>query len=263
MAVSSPRLSTLPEELLYDILRHIPTKELLQINTTSSRINDTVRSVLVQRLRKSQELGSYTFVFGCSTPARRVSSPPPLPHRARLNRSQSLTPYQKCHRVGYSAAPTRDTRDPSSIYSVFSPGVRSDDGSASTAATTVVPMSTHCVIDEGQGFVQLCANNILVKFCPSGSLYSALARVSDETAFRLRRRELNRQESHVLWLDDRKNVGLRVRPTVTLRRPWVDAPGAREEDGGEGPCEYDVTYEEVLVRSTYLLSVLEEGMGKC
>jgi len=81
---SSLRLSTLPEELLYDILRHIPTKELLQINTISPRINDTVRSVLVQRLRNSQELRSYTFVFGCSTPARRVHSPPPLPHRAHL-----------------------------------------------------------------------------------------------------------------------------------------------------------------------------------
>lgn len=244
---SSPRLSTLPEELLYDILRHIPTKELLQINTTSPRINDTVRSVLVQRLRSFQELGSYTFVFGCSTPARR-----------------NLTPYQKCLCVGYSVTPTQDTRDPSSIYSVFSPGVRSDDSGASTAAaTTVMPMSTHCFLDEGQGFIQLCANSILVKFGPSGSLYSALARVSDETAFRLRRRELNRQESHVLCLDDRKNVALRVRPTVALRQPWVDAPGVREEDGGEGPCEYDVTYEEVLVRSTYLLSVLEEGMGKC
>jgi len=66
----------------------------------------------------------------------------------------------------------------------------------------------------------------------------------------------------VLWLDDRKNVALRIRPTVALRQPWVDAPGVRE-DGGEGPCEYNVTYEEVLVRSTYLLSVLEEGVGNC
>lgn len=260
MTFSSSQLSTLPEELLYDILQNIPTKELLKINTISHRINETIRSVLIQRLRKSQELGGYTFVFGCSTPARRVRSP--IPNSSPLTQltiTQSLTSYQQCHRVGYSAPPTRDTRKPSDIYSRFSPRVRSDDPSV----TTDFSMSTHCTLDEGQGFIQLCANNILVKFGPSGSLFSALARVSGETVFRLRRHELNTQESQVLWLDQHANIALRVKPTLIERRPWVDAPGACVEDGGQGPCEYDVRYEEIMVRSTYLLSVLEEGRGKC
>ncbi|MCJ1321396.1 hypothetical protein MMC15_006740 [Xylographa vitiligo] len=64
--------------------------------------------------------------------------------------------------------------------------------------------------------------------------------------------------ARTLWVDNHKNVGIRVR---IKQRIWRDVPVILHSD--EDPAvSYDMTYEELLVRTTHLLLALERMLSE-
>lgn len=122
-------------------------------------------------------------------------------------------------------------------------------------------MSTTVSLDPAVTFVQLIANAQLLKLVPEGEggLYSNLLPVASERLFRLRRKELKSaarsKQGRQIWLDEKKNCGIRVKVTEKDKRPWV---ASAEESEDERPESWLVEYEEVLIRTGTLLLTLEE-----
>jgi len=79
--METPRasLSTLPEELLSNILHYMPTKHLFRTSSVCHRVRKSANTLLSQRLSHSEYLSGYNFIFECSTPSHRVcvALPPP------------------------------------------------------------------------------------------------------------------------------------------------------------------------------------------
>ena len=141
----------------------------------------------------------------------------------------------------------------SSIYTRFTPFMTGFTGSRAMTSTVF--------LDEDEVFVQLCANSVLLRFSPGQELFTSLVHVSGDTFFRLRRSELRAGGGRTVWLDERRNVGIRFRVGEKDRRAWVPMESEGEEDSE--PTKFVIEYEEVLVRSAHLLSVLEEAEEPC
>lgn len=116
-------------------------------------------------------------------------------------------------------------------------------------------------LEETDYFAQLCANAVLVKLGQLQGLFTSMIRVFDDTFFWLRRPGLRgaamSKNARVVWLDDARNAGLKIRVTERERRAWVPLFGHDHEEDEERPVSYLVEYEEVLVRTAYLVGVLE------
>ncbi|KAF8539305.1 hypothetical protein BDD12DRAFT_882690 [Trichophaea hybrida] len=235
-------LDTLPEELLSSILSQVPTRHLVRTSSVCHRLRDTANTLLSKRLCQSAILRQYNFIFECSTPSRRVCV--------------ALLPINVV--IG---TPNRNL---SQIYSRFIPHEPTNvHDSYSSLDATPRPVSTMVSFEENDYFAQLCANAMLIKLAPIQGMFTLLVRVLDDTFFWLRRPELRSaamsKSARVVWLDDARNAALKIRVTEKERWPWVSSA---ENNLEERPVSYLVEYEEVLVRTAYLVGVMEKEEEK-
>ncbi|KAF8241994.1 hypothetical protein K440DRAFT_183539 [Wilcoxina mikolae CBS 423.85] len=242
-------LDTLPEELLSSILSQVPTRHLVRTSSVCHRLRETANTLLSKRLCQSAILRQYNFIFECSTPSRRT-----------------ITPYQHCFQKGLTS-PVTPNRNLSQIYSRFIPHEPTNvHDSYSSLDATPRPVSTMVSLEENDYFAQLCANAMLIKLAPIQGMFTLLVRVLDDTFFWLRRSELRSaamsKSARVVWLDDARNAALKIRVTEKERWPWVSSARHNLEEDEDRPVSYLVEYEEVLVRTAYLVGVMEKEEEK-
>lgn len=157
----------------------------------------------------------------------------------------------------------------SDIYSRFVPYAPSNHYASALESNdaTLHPVSTTVSLDETEYFTQLCANSVLVKMCTKQGLFTSLVRVFEDTSFRLRRNDLrNSARTKVpwtVWLDGHHNVGVKMRIQERARQvDWVPMMANDSDEDEDSPVSYVVEYEEVLVRTEYLVVVLETAEGQ-
>lgn len=103
------------------------------------------------------------------------------------------------------------------------------------------------------------ASSVLAKRV--GAITSVI-NIFPETFFRIRRSWLweaakqGKGEKEVLWLDDRGNVGLRLR--VVEKGVMEEAqPPTLQREGDEGVTSFECMFEEFCVRTGYLVGRIE------
>ncbi|KAI5788346.1 hypothetical protein EDC01DRAFT_631291 [Geopyxis carbonaria] len=252
---SQTGLCTLPEEILSDIFNYIHTKELLYISTVSHRVRACVNVLFSQRMRNASSLDDFNLVFECSTPAGKNSTPyhrcMPKGHTAPTSADSNLSEvYSRFHPLPYSGHDySTPVHQPTSSLFPESDDSSSDSESDSPptqrAATTIV-------LEDSEFFAQLCASAIFVRLGPRSGMFSGVIQVFADEFFRIRRSELKAAATSrgpkTVWVDLAHNVGLKIR--VHERRGGPD-----DEDD---TTVFVVEYEELLVRTGHILSVIEE-----
>lgn len=137
--------------------------------------------------------------------------------------SRYTAPYHPCKHTTTTLTPST-----SSVFSHFTPSPQT---------------CTEVTLEAGEFFTQLCASSFLAKVASVRPVFS-------ETFFRVRRSWLlegvKAAEGRMVWLDERGNMGLRL-------KVW-GGEGVQDEEGEVG---FRVAVEEVVVRSGYLVEVVE------
>ncbi|KAH0604428.1 uncharacterized protein H6S33_006805 [Morchella sextelata] len=216
-------LSTLPPELLTSVLSHLFTKDLVHASSVNHAIHDCADYLLRQRIRHIPELDGHAMVIECSPPSNRFTAPyHPCKHTSTHPSTATLTANTPTPTLPIPAGTS-----PSSVFSHFTPHPQT---------------RTDVVLEAGEFFTQLCASSFLAKVASVRPVFS-------ETFFRVRRSWLLEgvkcAEGRMVWLDERGNLGLRLK---------VEGEAAA---GEEEEVQFGVVVEEVVVRSGYLVEVVE------
>ncbi|KAL7273161.1 hypothetical protein RUND412_003997 [Rhizina undulata] len=230
----STTLSTLPCELLSEIISYLPISDLLTLHTVSKRFNSAASWSVSSRFRHAEALNGHSLIFECVPPSNRTSAP-------------SL---HCIHKGSYPLNNSANT--PASLYSHFIP------------TTSKRPPSATVTLDSSELFTQLSISALLAK--PSGthsSLYSSILELLSTRFFRLKRswlltaaRQSSRPNSQsLIWIDDAKNFGLQVK--VSQR----GSSEGSESESEEEECSFDIVFEEVLVRTGVVVRSLEGADG--
>jgi len=113
-------------------------------------------------------------------------------------------------------------------------------------------------------FSQLCTIANLVKVGPKRGLFLSCVNVG-EGILRVwrdwlaqRAKEGQEKESEVLWADSKKTVGLRLR--VVERETAPPHPPLRT--GEDPPVSYTLQYEELVIKTTQLLLMVEQSIDQ-
>ncbi|RPA92959.1 hypothetical protein L873DRAFT_1816716 [Choiromyces venosus 120613-1] len=277
---------SLPVELLEDVLSYLPTKALLSIGRVSRRVYNSVEFIAHKRFRSVEVLEGHNLVFQCSSPGNRFIAP----YHNCWYKGSYVTPTTS------SSSPSTPTNHLGDLYAHFRPlpaveerGRRSKRsppqpqlplptakisdlhtkpaGSGEPKALDGIPyVTTTLPFDASEYFTQLCASSsIFGKLSPPQESSSstpahrtAVQILEKESFFRIRRSWLRSvfrrspRASDVFWLDDSQNVGIKM---LVVESGF----GHMEiEDDDEGPTVFMVRYEELVVRTGYLVDLLEK-----
>lgn len=124
------------------------------------------------------------------------------------------------------------------------------------------------MFDTSAYFTQLMASSVLAKRV---GMATSVINIFPETFFRIRRSWLRdvakhgEREGRILWLDDRENVGLRLRVVesgdrVQGTRPLSFQPEKFEED--QRATSFECVFSEFCIRTGYLVERAEEAKEK-
>ncbi|KAM0463067.1 hypothetical protein ACHAPV_003193 [Trichoderma viride] len=296
MADTASPIKNLPSELLASILGEFSTKELLPVVTVNHRFCSIATKILHRRLVASPSRSNHGVILECYHPSAKISTPylrcqylgnvtcdgPSInerdPNFMDLRRIYSCfrpmvmeSNRRRRFRYGWSV----QTMGGSTQLQISADHEEVED----TAHQEVY-------LDEGERFSQLCAVANVVVHGSRPGLFTRHVNFSDGV-IRVFREWLGSMlpghspshtesgpssssssaatetsisatglfssgDSRVLWVDTTKNVGIRFRVT-----PGPEARGTIWED--EPPMFYNLTYEELIVRTSTLLLAMDEA----
>ncbi|CUS14804.1 unnamed protein product [Tuber aestivum] len=260
-------LNSLPGELLEGILSYLPTKVLLRVARVSKRICSSVEFIARKRFRAMEILEGHDLVFQCSSPSNRFHAP-----------------YHYCwYKGSYVTASQTTPTNIGDLYAHFRPlpsGTKRSqakpqvpspppqindlpkaDGGGEPKELPGLPfVTTTLPFDASEYFTQLCASSVLVKSSPRGSTFTRAVQISEkESFFRIRRSWLRAASratggAEVFWLDELRNVGLRMKVAESRFAPMEEG---EEDEEDESATVFIVRYEELVVRTGHLVDLAE------
>ncbi|KAE8447043.1 hypothetical protein EG329_011178 [Mollisiaceae sp. DMI_Dod_QoI] len=276
-------IGSLPNEILISILSLFPTRSLLLLTATSSRIYDVILSIIHQRLLATASLVDRQLILECYHPSAKFS-----------------TPYYNCEYLGTDALDEDGREDEErkcgglgrlrGLYAHFRPVQPEGDRRVWTprAAGGWLPATLDQIMSHKEGFVcqnvdlesyelfsQLQSVVNVVKPGPKNGYFSSSTKISEglmrvwrdwlsERSQKLASASFSQAESteehnkRLLWSSVREDIGLRLRviERQDLRPPLLRG---RDEDPNVG---YTLQYEELVVRSSQLLLKLEQALER-
>ncbi|CRG86882.1 hypothetical protein PISL3812_03894 [Talaromyces islandicus] len=291
------RLMTSFIQLLVQILTPFTTQTLLPLTSISHRFHAIVLRILHYRLLLAASLKEYKLILECYHPSSRLTDPhsfctylgtPGLSDEYEGKGSL----YEDCEtaeRLGrLSAVYSRFRPEPSGEQSsrwprnfLEPPSAREDEDAQESNGNTQRGETTdtqqffkkQISLDEFEGFSQLCTMVNLVKLAPNSTRLISAINV-EEGIIRVWRhwlkehagrkhgdisQETSKDDDGVLWVDNRENVGLKLR---VKEKKWNrQAPVLIHEDE-EMAVTYEVEIEEIRIRTTRLLLTVEQSLAE-
>lgn len=278
-------IEELPNEILISILSSFPTTALLPLTAVCRRIHDLIFAVIHTRILEVTHLEQHTLLLECFHPSNKGSSPyflcRPL-HTKRLNGArngsqQAPQTVAELRDLYTSFRPLRPSSEPRTFQSGLADGggwfTTRSQVSASPSKKPIENLVEERVEEElvyqdvnlesHELFSQLCTIANLVKVGPKRGLFISCVNVG-EGILRVWRDWLADQangktggESEVLWADSKKTVGLRLR---VVEQESQGAPGPPPRLGEEREVTYRLFYEELVIRTSQLLLMVENSV---
>ncbi|KAH7314358.1 hypothetical protein BKA65DRAFT_411459 [Rhexocercosporidium sp. MPI-PUGE-AT-0058] len=286
MVAKATGIEALPNEILMSLLSSFRTLELLPIILTSHRFHSLILRILHHRLLETAQLKDHKLILECFHPSTKISTPYlfcDFIGTHPLNSSSSDDEiYQDDNIVGKLG-------NLNALYSHFLPLKPDSDrrivrshpagGSFSTPNGLVdqhdqyVCQNIH--LESHELFSQLQTIASLVKVGPKRGLFLSSVNIGD-SIMRIWREWLadrarvgdsgngeSSKESHkergdrLRWADNNKTVGLRMRVVETEEATPVLV--RKDEDP---PVSYTLQYEELVIKTTQLLLLVEQSIDQ-
>ena len=253
------------------VLIIFPTHELLPLTLVSSRLHDLVLRILHGRLLAAAAMKDYKLILECFHPAMKFRDPYfycdylGTPGLSDTNEGQGLVYHDeenigRLGKLGVLYSRFRPIK-PEEEHRIFLR--RPGDLPGPSDLSLLVPdppspghqgeglVSHNINLDTDEPFSQLCVVTNLVKVGPRRGVFWSFVNISDGLV-RVMRHWLAKRahppdheggETRTLWLDNRKNVGLRVRVTEKKWRRAAPVLLHRDEDPA---VSYLVEYEGMI-----------------
>ncbi|RKU48847.1 hypothetical protein DL546_007599 [Coniochaeta pulveracea] len=251
-------INSLPNEILLSILPHLSTTNLLHLLPLSHRFYRLILTLLHDRLLRAAAMPKHRLTLECYTPDTRLIAP------------SFYCDYLHTDPLSTSQSAISRLSELSGLYSHFKPTTSVDDSWKRWSETDDNQPSGEKVVgsgtihlDESALFAQLCAVTSLVKLGPRRGLFLSHVNVGeglirvwrDWLAARARAGD---DGGEVLWADSDMTVGIRVGLVEAADTGVANFPVfvSSEEDL---PVSYRLEYSEVLVRTRWLLRMLEKS----
>ncbi|PMD46943.1 hypothetical protein L207DRAFT_149569 [Hyaloscypha variabilis F] len=276
VVTTSTTIEDLPNEILISILSNFQTIQLLPFTTTSRRIHELILLILHHRIFDAGKLSRHQLLleaFHTSNRGAGYSICQPLQTTPLSPSTQQPSSLSDLSALYTSFRPLK----PSTDRTAFRAGLA--DGSGWFVPVPTAPQPTADVptseleekedelvsqdihLESHELFSQLCTRANLAKTSPRRGLFHSCVNVG-EGILRVWRDWLADQakcdgggDGDVLWADSRKAVGLRVK--VVEREALPVGPPYRA--GEERDVSYTLFYDELLVRTTRLLLMVERS----
>ncbi|KAL6710918.1 hypothetical protein ACN47E_006793 [Coniothyrium glycines] len=289
----------LPNELLLHLFAPTPTPELLHYTPVSQRIYTIILRILQNRLVAAAELHSHTLLLECYHPSAKLTEPPYFCASLGtdgLSRYDEVDPGKKnVGRLGEMRNMYSRFRPYRRELEVGGRRVRPGDvpGSRTFPGTVQDRYQGETVkqllgLEAHELFTQLVAQTNLVKIGPRNGLFTSFVDV-EEGVVRVWRDWLNDtvarglmgsaassrdiaqdtsnredvesncdlNDARILWVSPARNTGIRF--NVRERKLRRDIPILIRADE-DMPVTYEIEYDELLIRTSHLLLMLEESM---
>ncbi|KAK4169921.1 hypothetical protein QBC43DRAFT_39038 [Cladorrhinum sp. PSN259] len=287
-------IESLPNELLIEILSPFPTCELLPLVGVSSHFSSIILRILQRRLIRATSLPDHRLILEWYHPSAKLSTPYLYCDYLYTDKTLYSEEEQEEHTGAPGGTQLGSLRQ---AYSHFRPIVQeenqrprarypprvaqqqsqsaNDEESAGASGPSsssqwqleTVP-SLDIFLDEDEIFSQLCAVTNLVKTGPKPGLFLSHVNVSDglirvkrnwlaaRAKHDLTSQDVNDDDEGILWADTAHTVGVRFR--VREKHTGIERPVLVAE-GEEIPVAYQLEYEELLVRTSKLLMMVEKS----
>ncbi|KAI9824108.1 MAG: hypothetical protein M1832_002178 [Thelocarpon impressellum] len=241
-----------PNEILIQLLSDLPTRALLPVAAVCHHFRDLALGILRARLLKATALKEQSLMLECYHPSAQYTSAPIYFE----SQNQFYTGYSRFR-------PTKRERSIRDRYRPHPAGLGLAQGESNRldSASTV---SQEVALDSYELFSQLCTATHLVRDSRPPGVFRSVINVSRGVqvvrVWRdwLAERAVTSSSSvgHILWLDSKQKIGLRVQ----VKEP---SAGPAIINQGEDPAvTYTLEIEELLVRNTYLLLAVEESLSR-
>ncbi|KAG0649472.1 hypothetical protein D0Z07_4294 [Hyphodiscus hymeniophilus] len=288
MASGCTGIGALPNEILITILSSFSTSNLLPIVLTSHRIHDLVLRILHHRLTEAASLKDHKLILDCFHPSIKLSTPYLF---CDYIGTDGLSDDVEGEGIVYDGIEkTGRLGKLAGLYSHFRPLHPEEDrtplrphpvgGWAPGPSNSPIEREAEFVcqnihLESHELFSQLVVITNLVKVGPKRGLYKSLVRIGEgiirifrpwlserASAFELKgcsiQTEDKERENRLQWADTSKHVGVRIKVAERLD---INAPALvrRDEDP---PVSYTLQYEELVIRTTQLLLMVEQSLDQ-
>ncbi|KAE9366585.1 F-box domain-containing protein [Stipitochalara longipes BDJ] len=281
MASKAPiGLSNLPNEIILHILRLFPTRHLLPLAPLSKRIYALILALLHQRILALHSLPTQKVVLECYHPSAKLSTPyffcdylytdplstPSLKELRNLYSHFRPTPPEGDRKVwrprasgGWSWVPISDVLGAGEEEELVAQDVYLESHELFSQLQCVVnvvetgirkDLFLNCVT-VGEGLVRVWRGWLAQRAKCTGLVGQVKGEEMVEDG-------VEEEEKGLLWSDTEKHVGLRVR-VIESQDERVPVLVSRDEDPNVG---YTLQYEELVVRSTQLLLMMEDSLDR-
>lgn len=281
MDANSPRahLYSLPNEVFAQILSPFSTRALLPLTTVSHRFHALILRILHYRLLLSASLKEYKLILECFHPTSKLIEPHVF--CKYLGTDGLSNKYEGEGSLYENVETAQQLGRLSTLYSRFRPEVTVEERSN---GARLVPLADYdpdrlavtrpVNLDEDENFSQLCVVVNIVKVMPGTNLLLSTMTVEDGVirVFRDWLKEQTKRpgsattpggdsddgDSHMLWVGQSKNVGLKVR---VREKQYINrhAPVLVHQD--EDPfVSYELYIDELHIRTTRLLMTMEQSL---
>ncbi|EPE31259.1 F-box [Glarea lozoyensis ATCC 20868] len=281
MATSLAPIESLPNEILTSILSSFSSRSLLAFTPTCHRFHNVILRLLQRRLLEAASHKEHRLILECYHPSAKF-----------------YTPYLYCDYISTPGLDTeRDFRSANSeatgqlgilseLYSYFRPLKPIDNRRSArphpAGGWPILPpiglvdkhedlVCQDVSLESHELFSQLVTTTNLVKLGPKPGVFKSSATIgegltrvwrewlSERASFPSRSNHATVQtDNDLLWADSGNHVGLRMNvvPTSDVREPIILN---RDEDP---PVSYTLQYEELAVRTSQLLLMLETALDQ-
>ncbi|KAH8805002.1 hypothetical protein F5884DRAFT_438694 [Xylogone sp. PMI_703] len=289
----------LPNEVLMNTLSTFPTRALLPFTTVSHRFHDIILRIIQNRLNQATTLKDHKLILECYHPSTKLTTPylfcdylgtdvvsddvhgngtGPLGKLSDLYShfrplpAEDTRPTRRWHPAGAVPQPPEP----------LTPSTSDDEGELEDEE----PLASHNVnLESFELFSQLCTVTSLIKVGPKRGLFLSCVNISEGVmrvwrqwlaeqaeSYRRSRRLPQKSKSratfgevreydstNILWADANKTVGLRLR---VKQRNDTSLPVLMHRDEEDEPVSYTLEYEELVIRTTQLLLMVEESINQ-
>ncbi|KAH6856306.1 cyclin-like F-box protein [Chaetomium sp. MPI-CAGE-AT-0009] len=296
MMENLPTLDSLPNELLISILSQLPTSSLLPLATVSRRIYSVTLRIVKQRLNHATSQPDQRLMLECYHPSEKLYTPYLYCNYLSTDSFASAERKPGSGSSGLGSIYThfrpveQDEDRPRRATRGFRQHHHTTDATSNDSNSSAQEQrpSTDVYLDDDESFAQLCAVTNLVRMGPRPGMFRSHVNVSEgvlrvwrdwlaaqATGGRRRGGEQlqaeeggdeggegdNDSDDHgdgdgVLWADASRDVGVRFRVTEKDIRGQHPVLVASDE---QLPVAYRLEFEELLVRATTLLLMVEKS----
>ncbi|KAJ5780259.1 hypothetical protein N7457_005419 [Penicillium paradoxum] len=283
-------LDSLPNEVFVETLSDFSTRELLPLISVNHRFHALVLRILHYRLLLSTPLKEYTLLLECFHPSSKLTEPHVF---CKYLGTDGLTDRHDGAGSLYEDVNTaQQLGRVTGLYSRFRPEASRDEEDEQRGDNAHLGLSQGAekesavirefTIDGYEDFSQLCVVANLVQVRPGTSLLLSASTIEDGFV-RLWRDWLHRQSrkmekatetareegsanvsvssssDDILWVDTGKTVGLKMRVRPKAWNPSFPILIHQDDRDDNAWVGYEVILEELHIRSTRLLLVVEQA----